>query len=395
MGSAVDVRVGESDAVSGVPAQAGGPVIVLSANSSWNLLNFRTGLLSGLQHAGYRLVAWVPDDAQAEELRRRGVEVRPFPMVRASMNPLSNLALVSRYVRAFRRLRPAAFCGFTIKPNIYGAIAARMTSVPAINNVTGLGTVFLSESLLWAVARNLYRIAFERSHVVFFHNQEDRDLFIEKRIVRPVQAKVIPGSGIDLDHFAPAPPGIDGPRRFLFIGRLILQKGIREFIEAARILKRERPDVQFQLLGNPDPGNRSSVEEAELESWIDEGLVEHLGEHEDVRPYIRHATAVVLPSWREGMSRALLEGAAMGKPLVGSDVAGVRELVDDGVTGALFEVRDASSLAEAMARIAAMSEQQLRELGAAARARVERGFGEQVVVEAYLEALASVAPVRR
>lgn len=371
------------------------PVVVLASNSCWNLLNFRTALLRGLQEAGYRLVAFVPLDAHAGELARRGVEVMPLTFMRSAMNPLSNATLLMRYVRMLRALRPAAFCGFTIKPNVHGTIAARIARVPAINNVTGLGTVFLSSRRLWSVGKQLYGVAFRRSHTVFFHNSEDLEIFVANRIVRPEQACVIPGSGVDLEHFRPDSGATEeaDARRFLFIGRLIRQKGVHEFVEAARLMRSSIPDARFQLLGNPDPGNRSSICEAELRSWVEEGLVEHLGEHADVRPFIREATAIVLPSYREGMSRALLEAAAMGKPLIGADVAGCRELIEDGVTGALARVRNARSLADAMLGIARLPAARLQEMGRAARAKVEREFSEDRVVHAYLEALESA--VRR
>lgn len=364
------------------------PLLVLSANSCWNLLNFRAALLKGLADAGYRLVALAPLDEHAEELRRRGVEVWPVPFARSGMNPLADLWLVMRYVRALRTLHPAAYCGFTIKPNVYGGIAARLTGVPAINNVTGLGTMFLASGPKWRLAASLYRMAFRRSGTVFFHNEEDRRIFVDQRIIRSEQGRVIPGSGVDLDHFKSQDAGSDdGAPCFLFIGRAIADKGIFEFIEAARQLRARLPTARFQLLGNPDPGNPSSVSDSEFDSWIREGVIEHLGEHPDVRPFIRSATAVVLPSYREGMSRALLEGAAMGKPLVGSDVPGSRELIEEGVTGALCKPRDASSLASAMERIAKTPAGGLRSMGIAARAKVKVGFGEEIVVNAYLDAL--------
>jgi glycosyltransferase involved in cell wall biosynthesis len=198
---------------------------------------------------------------------------------------------------------------------------------------------------------------------------------------------------VNLDHFTPS-GSVDSPGVpcFLFIGRALRDKGIGEFVTAARQLRQRMPELRFQILGGPDPGNPTSVSTAEFQSWIDDGLIEHLGEHADVRPFIRSATAVVLPSYREGMSRALLEGAAMGKPLVGTNVAGCRELIEEGVTGALCEARDAASLADAMERIAILPQQRLSELGRAARRKVEQAFGEQVVVDAYLDALAELAP---
>jgi glycosyltransferase involved in cell wall biosynthesis len=174
---------------------------------------------------------------------------------------------------------------------------------------------------------------------------------------------------------------------FLFIGRLLRDKGVREFVQASRLVKAKRPDVRFQLLGEVDPGNRTSVTAAELRSWVDEGVVEHLQEQQDVRPFIAAATAVVLPSYREGMSRALLEAAAMARPLVGSDVPGVRELVEEGVTGARFAPRDAVSLAKAIARIAEAPPETLRRYGWNAREKVEREFSEEAVVQAYLKVI--------
>jgi len=371
-------RVGDSDRR---------PVVVLSANNCWNLVNFRGPLLTGLQAAGYRLVAFAPLDSHADDLRQRGVEVQPVPIARSGMNPLIDARLLVRYVRMLRKLRPAAYCGFTIKPNVYGAIAARLAGVPAINNVTGLATPFLSEGLVWAVAERLYRFAFKRSTTVFYHNEEDLRLMLERNVVRPDQGRLIPGSGVNLEHFKPAGDPADGPMRFLFFGRLILHKGIREFIDAVRQVRALLPDARFQLLGNPDPGNPTSVSEQELQSWIAEGIVEHLGEHRDVRPYIRAATVVVLPTYREGMSRALLEGAAVGKPLIGTDVAGSRDLIEDGVTGLLCRERDAASLADAMLTMARMEPKALQAMGTAGRAKMKREFSEEVVVRAYLDAL--------
>ena len=318
-----------------------------------------------------------------------------MPLVRSGMNPVADALLLFRYRAALRKIRPAAYCGFTIKPNVYGAAASRMLGVPAINNVTGLGTTFLSHRLMWWFTARLYRWAFERSHRVFFHNEEDLAMFVKERIVRPEQGAVIPGSGVNLEEFRPVDePNTAGAPAFLFVGRALRDKGIREFVQAARLLRARMPQVRFQILGNPDPGNPTSASAAEFQSWIEEGLIEHLGEHADVRPFIRPATAVVLPSYREGMSRALLEGAAMGKPLVGTDVAGCRELVEEGVTGALCEPRDSASLADAMERIARSSPAELRALGQEARRKVERGFGEAIVVDAYLKALAEVEPRR-
>jgi glycosyltransferase involved in cell wall biosynthesis len=367
------------------------PTVVLSTNSGFNLLHFRGALLTGLQHAGYRVVAVAPRDGHTLEFANWGIEFAPVRMARSGLNPLGDLRLLSDYLRVLRRLRPAVYCSFTIKPNVYGSIAARLCGVPSIANVTGLGTAFLAKGALWRLTRSMYRAAFKRSHAVYFHNGDDLRAFVEGGIVKPAQARVIAGSGIDLDHYRPAEFPAGAPV-FLFIGRLLRDKGVREFVEAARLVKAHFPHARFQLLGDIDLGNRTSVTATELRSWVDEGVVEHLQEQQDVRPFISAATAVVLPSYREGMSRALLEAAAMARPLVGSDVPGVRELAEEGVTGARFAPRDSGSLAKAMERIAEASPETLRRYGANAREKVEREFSEESVVKTYLNAIGELVP---
>ena len=362
------------------------PTVVLSTNSGFNLLHFRGALLPALQKAGYRVIAIAPSDAHTSKLAGRGIDFAPVHMARSGMNPAADLRLLLDYVRVLRRLRPAVYCSFTIKPNVYGSMAARLCGVPSIANVTGLGTAFLAKGALWRLTRSMYRAAFKRSYAVYFHNGDDLRAFVEAGIVKPAQARLIAGSGIDLEHYRPAELPAGAPV-FLFIGRLLRDKGVREFVEAARFVKGNRPDARFQLLGEIDPGNRTSVTAAELRSWVEEGVVEHLQEQQDVRPFIGGASAVVLPSYREGMSRALLEAAAMARPLAGSDVPGVRELVEEGVTGARFAPRDAGSLAKAMERIAEASPETLRRYGANAREKVEREFSEETVVQTYLDVI--------
>jgi glycosyltransferase involved in cell wall biosynthesis len=368
---------------------------VFSANSCWNLIHFRKALLEGISQAGFRSIALVPTDTQARELESRGIEVRHVPMERSGMNPLSDMRLTLHYFQLLRELQPAAFCGFTIKPNVYGTIAARVAGVPVIANITGIGTPFLSEGVVWRVAELLYRIALKRSAVVFFHNRDDLGQFVARGIVRPKQGRLIPGSGVDLHHFAPGDDrGGEGPPLFLFIGRLIRHKGIREFVEAARMVRKINPDARFQLLGSLDPGNPTSVTDRELRSWLEEGVVEHLGEQGDVRPFIQRSTAVVLPSYREGMPRALLEAAAMAKPLVGSDVPGCRDLIGE-CEGFLCAARDAPSLAHAMVAVAALPAEARRAMGLAARRKVESEFSDSLVVSAYLGALSEIIESKR
>jgi glycosyltransferase involved in cell wall biosynthesis len=367
------------------------PVIAVAPNSPWNLLNFRRGLLLRLAHEGFAPLLIAPAEAGADrKLDELGFERVEVDIVRSGLNPIHDAALLLSYARIFRSRRPAAFLGFTIKPNIYGSIAARLCGIPAIANVSGLGTVFMKNNALTEFVVALYRFAFRRNPVVFFQNPDDRELFLSRKIVRPEQARLLPGSGIDLKAFAPValPPGAP---IFLLIARLLGDKGVREFVEAARLVRAVRPDVRFQLLGPLDHANRSAIGEDELQSWVSAGDVEYLGGADDVRPAIAAASAVVLPSYREGLPRSLLEGAAMGRPLIATDVPGCRELVKEGTTGFLCEARSSSSLAEAMTKLVELAPSARGEMGAAARALVERDYGEERVIDAYLEALRSFA----
>ena len=368
--------------------------IVLSANSDWNIANFRQGLVRALQSAGYQPVIIAPQDSAADaRMRGLGVERVPIEIDRAGLNPFADFRLFLRYRSLLKRLRPAAYLGYTIKPNIYGSLAAASLGIPALPNVSGLGTAFIQGGGLRALVARLYRIGFARAPVVFFQNEDDRDLFVARRIVRPAQARVLPGSGVDLEHFAPAPL-LEGSPVFLFIGRLLRDKGVGEFVEAARSIRREYPHARFQLLGGLDEGNRTGIRQPELDSWVAERIVEHLGTTDDVRPFIAAASAVVLPSYREGLPRSLLEAAAMARPLIASDVPGCRDVIEDGVNGFLCKVRDSAALAEAMRRLASLPRARQLAMGKAGRRRVQERFSEALVVRAYLDVLSGLKPAK-
>jgi len=331
-----------------------------------------------------------PQDPAAERrMRELGVERVPIEIDRAGLNPFTDFKLLLRYRSLLKRLRPAAYLGYTIKPNIYGSLAATSLGIPALPNVSGLGTAFIRGGGLQALVTPLYRIGFARAPAVFFQNEEDRDLFVGRGIVRRDQARVLPGSGVDLEQFAPASLP-KGPPVFLFIGRLLRDKGVVEFVEAARSVRREYPDARFQLLGGLDEGNRTAIRQPALDSWLAEGIVEHLGTADDVRPFIAAATAVVLPSYREGLPRSLLEAAAMARPLIASDVPGCRDVIEDGVNGYLCNVRDAAALADAMRRLASLPRTRQRAMGEAGRRWVQERFNEKLVVRAYLDILAGL-----
>ncbi|MBW0007120.1 MAG: glycosyltransferase family 4 protein [Sphingomonas sp.] len=361
--------------------------IVLSANSDWNIANFRAGLIRGLRGAGYEPVVMAPQDTHVgARIRELGVEQISVSIDRSGVNPLADLRLLAEYRRVLKRLRPAAYLGYTIKPNIYGSYAAASLGIAAFPNVSGLGTAFIRNGLLQQLVTSLYRIGFRRAPVVFFQNDEDRELFTRRRIIRPDQARVLPGSGVDLARFTAVRPA-SGPPVFLFVGRLLRDKGVVEFLDAARSLRDVLPDARFQLLGQFDEGNRTAISRSEVESWVSNGDVEYLGTTDDVRPAIAASSAVVLPSYREGLPRSLLEAGAMSRPLVATDVPGCRDVVEDGINGYLCAVRDARSLAAAMRRMAELPQPARLAMGKAARRKIQDEFSEERVISAYLEAL--------
>ena len=370
--------------------------ILMTVNAAWNIWNFRRPLVEALAADGHRITVLAPFDDAVPDLERLGCRVRPLEMSVKGLNPLENLKLQRRFGRIFREERPDAVLSFTIKNNIFGARAAKSTDVPFLPNVTGLGTAFLSGKLLQTVTEQLYRRSFADLPVVFFQNEDDRDLFLDRRLVRADQARLLPGSGIDLQRFAPAPmPPSKAPPVFLMIARLLRDKGVMEFVEAARRVKVRHPQARFQLLGAAGSENRSAIDLPTVDAWVAQGVVEYLGTTPDVRPAIAAASCVVLPSYREGAPRTLIEAAAMARPLIATNVPGCRAVVDRDVSGFLCDLRSAESLALAMERFLALSPEAQQAMGAAGRAKMKREFDQTLVVDAYRAALDFIASGRR
>ncbi len=366
------------------------PLVIVSANSLWNITNFRSKLIEAFEAAGYQVrIAAPPGTAE------NGKPHFPMTLQSDGLNPFADARLFLSYLRLFLRERPAAYVSFTAKPNIYGALAAGLLNIPAYPNVSGLGTAFIRGGLLQRLLSILYRHAFRRAPRVFFQNPEDCVLFRQRRLVRDDQAVIVPGSGVDLERFRPQPQAVDGPPVFLFVGRLLGDKGVREFVEAARLLKAAGHQCRFQLLGFAGAANRSAIAEAEIAAWAAEGTVEHLGATADVRPHLARASAVVLPSYREGLPRSLLEAAASARPLIATDVAGNREVIVDGVNGLLCEARSSQSLAAACEKFLRLGPEEQGRMGAASRRMVEERFSEEKVIDAYLHALGGALRSRK
>lgn len=362
--------------------------VLVSVNAAWNIWNFRRPLVEALLADGHKVTILAPKDDAVPKLEALGCSVRHLEMNVKGINPLQDSKLLLRLRQHFRDLQPDVILSFTIKNNIFGAIAAKSAKILFVPNVTGLGTAFLSGGVMERVAVTLYKTAFRKLPVVFFQNEDDRTLFLERGLVTESQARCLPGSGIDLDRFAVAAyPPEDGAPVFLMIARLLRDKGVLEYVDAARRVKARHARTRFQLLGATDALNRSAIDRETVQGWEQEGAIEYLGTVEDVRPMIEAAQCVVLPSYREGAPRTLIEAAAMARPLIATDVPGCRAVVEHGKTGFLCEVRSGESLAAACEALIALPLEERAALGRAGRVKMEREYGQSIVVEAYRSVL--------
>ncbi len=366
--------------------------IMIVLNTAWNLVNFRAGLIRALAAQGHEVVAVAPDDEYAHRLAELGCRFVALPMDNKGTHPGRDLLLFFRFLKLLRRERPDVYLGYTIKPNIYGSLAAHVMGVPVVNNIAGLGTVFIRDNWLTRLVRALYKTAMSRSHHVFFQNNEDMSMFIERRMVAAGKVSRLPGSGIDLDifDFVPLRPVENRPFIFLLVARLLWDKGVGEYVEAARIIRNKYPSVRFQLLGFLDVINKTAVTRAQMDAWVEEGVVEYLGVTDDVKPYLIAADSVVLPSYREGVPRSLLEAAAIGRPIVTTDAVGCRDAVEDGANGFLCRVADAGDLADKMIKMIDLGNADRAKMARAGRRKMELEYDEKFVITSYLQIIEGI-----
>ncbi|TGE27347.1 glycosyltransferase family 4 protein [Hymenobacter metallicola] len=371
--------------------------VAIVINTSWNIWNFRRSLVKALQAAGHEVLAIAPPDAYSERLETElGCRYVPILMENKGTNPVKDALLTRRFYTIYRREKPDVVLQYTIKPNIYGTLAAKLAGIPSVNNVSGLGTVFIVQNLVSKVALGLYRFAFQFPKRVFFQNGDDRQLFLQHGLVRADITDLLPGSGVDTNRFRPAAEFVrHEPFTFLMIARVLYEKGVEEYFEAARIVRDALPGTRIQLLGGVDESGNIGVKRAVFDQWLQAGHIEYLGTSDNVAEHIQRADCVVLPSYREGTPKTLLEAAAMGKPIVTTDVPGCRETVVDGVNGLLCQVRDAADLAQKMLQVQRLSTAELEAMGKAGRQLAEQKFDEQIVLDKYLRIVEAVGLGKR
>jgi glycosyltransferase involved in cell wall biosynthesis len=358
--------------------------IALVCNTAWAIYTYRRGLLRMLTKHGAQVTIIAPRDRTFEPLIEMGCRCVELPIASKSTDPRKDLKTLLALYREYRTTRPHLVFHYTIKANIYGSIAAMLARVPSIAVTTGLGYTFIQKSRAAQIAKRLYRFAFRFPREVWFLNRDDHQAFADERLLaHPDRARVLHGEGIDLKDFPFTPMPECDEFIFILIGRLLWDKGVQEFADAARALKARYPHARFQLLGPVGVDNPSAITRADVEKWEREGIIEYLGEANDVRPLISMADCVVLPSYREGVPRTLMEAAAMGRPIVATDVPGCREVVDDNVTGYLCKLKSADDLAAKLERMLTLSNGERATMAQRGREKVEREFDENTVVARY------------
>lgn len=373
--------------------------ILLFANTEWYLYNFRLALARALRAAGAEVVLISPSGPYGARLQAEGFRWIALPMERRSLNPFRELLFLLHLVRLYRHEKPDVVHHFTIKCVIYGSLAARLAGIQRrINAVAGMGYVFISEELraqlLRPFVRGLMKLALggKQSRLVL-QNADDLEMLEQVDLVDADRTVLIPGSGVNTNRFRPADVAVPWPRAFrvFFAARLLWDKGIQELVDATRLLKAEGVAIECLVAGESDPGNPAAVPQETVQRWRDEGIVTVLGHVDDMVEWLHQVDVAVLPSYREGMPKSLLEAAACGLPIVTTDAPGCRQIVKDGVNGLLVRPKDSLALAAAIRRMFENPGERAR-MGVAGRELVLRQFSEDIVLSKTLDVYRDLMP---
>lgn len=368
-------------------SQAQPRLIALVSNSTWTLYNFRIDLIRFLKLNQYRVLVIAPSDEFAPLLEAEGCLYCSIQFNNRSENPLQDLKLYRQLKKIYRKYRPDLIFHYVIKPNIYGSLAAAATGLRSIAIITGLGYSFAKNNWLYQLVKLLYRRALRHAREVWFLNNEDARIFINEKIVGIEKIKVLPGEGINTVFFSPAPkdttlPG--GDFHFLMSTRLLKSKGVKNFADAARIVRKNFKEAQFELIGFFEKSHPDTIPEEDLEKWAKERLISYKGFVKDVRPFLQRADCFVFPSYyNEGIPRSLMEAASMELPIITSLNRGCKEVVQDRVNGFVCRLNDPFDLAEKMEMMLRTSREERERMGRKGRALVIEKFNMEKVIREY------------
>lgn len=353
-----------------------GKKVVVIGNCSSGMYDFRHELIGELVHTGCKVTALTPFDTKVEELRALGIDVVETKLNRRSINPFEDFKLVCLYFRLLKKLQPDLVITYTIKPNTYGGFVSQLLGIPYAVNITGLGTTFQSNGILRKIVTWMYKISFKKAKVVFFENCENRQIFLDEKIVKEEQACLLNGAGVNVSHYQVKEYPAGDSTKFLFIGRVMKEKGVEELFLAMKQLISDGIPCSLDMLGGYEEDYKDLIESYEEEGWL-----YYHGYQADVRPFIAQSHCFVLPSWHEGMANTNLECAASGRPVITSNIHGCLEAVEDSVTGFLCEKKNADDLYRVMKQFAALPFEKRKEMGLAGRKRMEALFDKKQVVD--------------
>lgn len=361
--------------------------VAIVVNNSWYAWNMRAKLGFTLKNKNYDVVFICPYDEYSERIKEN-FDYFDIKINSKGMNPLEDLKTIYRYYKIYKEVKPDIILHYTIKPNIYGTIAASLLNIPIINNIAGLGTLFIKQNIVTRIAKLLYKVSQKKASKIFFQNKDDFEMFIHEKLVDRKKCDILPGSGVDLDRFEYSLKKVDKKFVFLLVSRMLWAKGIEEFVNAAKILKNKYNNVEFQLLGHLDMQSPTAISKSKMDKWVQEGYVNYLGSSDDVRIEIKKSDCIVLPSYyREGTPRILLESASMGKPIITTNNVGCRDVVDDGINGFLCKIKDSEDLAQKMETMLNLSSIEREEMGKIGRDKMIKEFDEKIVIDKYLNSI--------
>ncbi len=354
--------------------------ILILANSASGLYDFRNELILRLMQEDFEVHISLPDEKNVPELEKEGCHIHHTTLDRRGMNPVRDFKLLGAYDKMIRKIRPAVVLSYTIKPNIYGGVCCRWHHIPYIASITGLGSVFEHGGSVQKLVVFLYRLALKGASCIFFQNIKNQQIFAQFGIFGK-QSRLVQGSGVNLDrHCYEAYPDKDSPIKFLYVGRIMREKGMDELFYAAKKIKKEHPNVIFELAGYHEEDYEELATQYEKE-----GIIHLVGYQKVMHPFYKEAWAVVMPSYHEGMSNVVLEAAATGRPVLASDISGCREGVEEAVTGFVFLPRDKDSLFATIQKFLALSYEKKAQMGHKAREKMEQEFDRQQVVNSYMD----------
>ena len=355
--------------------------ILIIANSDIGLYRFRRELIEELIRSKNEVYIAAPEGEYHNDIATLGCKYMLTPLERRGMNPVKDLGLFLRYYRLFKMIRPDYVLTYTIKPNIYGGIVCRLCRIPYAINITGLGTAFQKSGMIRSLVIHMYKTAGKRAHTIFFENKGNYEVFLQERLVRNEQAYVLNGAGVNLDYYRYLPYSENGVIHFLFVGRIMKEKGVEELFKAAKRIKEIYGNkVIFDIVGFFEEAYKEIIEQMNQK-----GIIHFWGYQQDIRPFYEKASCLVLPSYHEGMSNVLLEAGASGRALITSNIHGCMEAVEDGKNGYLCEVKDADSLFAAMDKFIKLNEEERCKMGKESRKRMELMFDKKKVVSQTIE----------